>query len=82
MVLIVLRHGQSIWNKENRFTGFEDVRLSKKGKDEANYAGELLKNISFDYIFSSDLCRTLETAQIIARNQCYFFQLNYHSHVL
>lgn len=71
MVLIVLRHGQSIWNKENRFTGFEDVRLSNKGKDEANYAGELLKNISFDYIFSSDLCRTLETAQIIARNQCY-----------
>jgi len=71
MVLIVLRHGQSVWNKENRFTGFEDVRLSEKGKTEAKYASELLNNIHFDYIFSSDLYRTLETAQVIAKDQYY-----------
>jgi len=40
MVLVVLRHGQSIWNKANRFTGFIDVELSEKGKEEARYAGE------------------------------------------
>jgi enolase len=71
MVLIVLRHGKSIWNQENRFTGFEDVKLCDQGKEEANYASELLKNIHFDVIFSSDLFRTIETAQVIAKDQKY-----------
>ena len=42
MVLVVLRHGQSVWNSENRFTGFVDVELSKKGRNEASYAVKLL----------------------------------------
>jgi enolase len=71
MVLVVLRHGQSVWNKENRFTGFIDIKLSKKGRNEAIYAGELLKNISFDYIFSSDLMRTIETAKIVSQKNNY-----------
>jgi len=71
MVLIVLRHGKSVWNQENRFTGFEDVKLCDQGKYEAKYASELLKNIHFDFIFSSDLFRTIETAQVIAKDQKY-----------
>jgi len=66
MVLVVLRHGQSVWNSENRFTGFVDVELSKKGSDEASYAGKLLNSIKFDHIFSSDLMRTIKTAEIVA----------------
>jgi len=71
MVLIILRHGKSIWNQENRFTGFKDVRLCEQGKAEAETASELLKNIYFDFIFSSDLFRTIETAQVIAKDQKY-----------
>ena len=71
MVLVVLRHGQSIWNKENRFTGFIDVELSEKGKGEARYAGELLKDIRFDQVFSSDLMRSRDTAKI-ATQQIYY----------
>ena len=43
--LILVRHGQSIWNREKRFTGWADVELTEKGKSEANRAGELLKNM-------------------------------------
>jgi len=71
MVLVVLRHGQSIWNKANRFTGFIDVELSEKGKEEARYAGELLKDIRFDQVFSSDLMRSRDTAKI-ATQQIYY----------
>lgn len=71
MVLAILRHGQSVWNRENKFTGFIDVQLSNKGKEEAKYAGKLLHNINFDYIFSSDLVRTIETAEIVAKETNY-----------
>ena len=67
MVLVVLRHGQSIWNKENRFTGFVDIELSDKGKEEAMYAGDLLNDIHFDQVFSSDLMRSKETAKIVSQ---------------
>ena len=55
--LILLRHGQSQWNLENRFTGWEDVLLTEKGIQEAQLAGELMKknNIKIDHIFSSVL---------------------------
>ena len=51
--LILLRHGQSQWNLENRFTGWKDVPLTEQGKEEANKAGLLLKknNINFYVIF-------------------------------
>ena len=51
--LILLRHGQSQWNFENRFTGWKDVPLTEKGVKEAKLAGELMKknNINIDLIF-------------------------------
>ncbi|MGE9715725.1 histidine phosphatase family protein, partial [Escherichia coli] len=41
--LVLVRHGESVWNKENRFTGWTDVELSDKGRNEAQEAGKLLK---------------------------------------
>lgn len=63
--LILLRHGQSQWNLENRFTGWEDVPLTNKGIEEAEKSGELMKknNINIDIIFSSLLKRANETAE-------------------
>ena len=64
--LILLRHGQSKWNLENRFTGLEDVSLSKKGIEEAKEAGKIMvkHNISVDLIFSSILKRATDTARL------------------
>ena len=64
--LILLRHGQSQWNLENRFTGLKNVPLTEKGKTEAIIAGQILKknNINIDIIFSSVLARANETAEI------------------
>ena len=64
--LVLLRHAQSQWNLENRFTGWKDVPLTKKGIDEANNAGLLLKknNIIVDKVFSSVLERANKTAEI------------------
>ena len=64
--LVLLRHGQSQWNLENRFTGWKDVPLTKKGINEANNAGHLLKkhNIKIDKVFSSVLERANKTAEI------------------
>jgi len=64
--LVLLRHGESIWNKENRFTGWTDVDLSEKGKIEAFNAGVLLKKegYSFDLAFTSVLKRAIRTLWI------------------
>jgi 2,3-bisphosphoglycerate-dependent phosphoglycerate mutase len=64
--LILLRHGQSQWNLENRFTGWRDIPLSNQGIQEAKNAGQLMKknNISVDLIFSSVLQRANETAKL------------------
>jgi len=64
--LVLLRHGQSKWNLENRFTGWKDVPLTEKGIKEANNAGYLLKkhNIKIDKVFSSVLERANKTAEI------------------
>jgi 2,3-bisphosphoglycerate-dependent phosphoglycerate mutase len=62
--LVLLRHGESAWNKENRFTGFKDVELSEKGVEEAKRAGGLLKSIPFDAVFSSTLKRAYATAEL------------------
>ena len=66
MVFVVLRHGESEWNKLNKFTGLTNVALSEQGKQEARLAGNLLKNCFFDFVFSSQLERTIHTAKIIA----------------
>ena len=64
--LILLRHGQSQWNLENKFTGWKNVPLTEKGEIEAKKAGELIKknNIHIDFIFSSILERANKTAEI------------------
>lgn len=61
--LIMLRHGESLWNKENRFTGWTDIELSEKGEEEAKNAGLLLKkhNIKIDIAYTSVLKRANQT---------------------
>ena len=65
--LILLRHGQSQWNLENRFTGWKDVPLTIQGINEAKKAGKLIRknNIRIDLIFSSALQRANETARLV-----------------
>ena len=65
--LILIRHGQSQWNKERRFTGWADIDLTEEGKSEAKHAGKLIKelNIEFDYYFSSCLKRAFNSLTII-----------------
>ena len=62
--LILLRHGQSLWNKANLFTGWVDVPLSPEGIDEALSAGEALKEIPIDVIFTTPLCRAMMTTML------------------
>lgn len=61
----MVRHGQSVWNLENRFTGWVDVPLSKKGIDEAIYSGEKLKDVEFDVIYVSHMLRSIQTLHYI-----------------
>lgn len=64
--LILVRHGESVWNKENRFTGWTDVDLSERGEEEARRAGELIKkhDLFFDVAYSSVLKRAIRTQHI------------------
>lgn len=64
--LVLLRHGQSVWNLENRFTGWKDVDLTEKGYDEARTAGERLERhgFRFDWMFTSVLRRAIRTGWI------------------
>ncbi|MFA5423762.1 MAG: 2,3-diphosphoglycerate-dependent phosphoglycerate mutase [Phycisphaerae bacterium] len=67
--LVLLRHGESVWNKENLFTGWTDVGLTDRGVQEANDAAELLiqNNYTFDIAFTSVLKRSLDTLDIVLR---------------
>jgi 2,3-bisphosphoglycerate-dependent phosphoglycerate mutase len=62
--LILLRHGQSIWNKENLFTGWVDIPLSEEGIQEALRAGQKIQNIPIDIIFTSGLVRAQMTVPL------------------
>jgi 2,3-bisphosphoglycerate-dependent phosphoglycerate mutase len=62
--LILIRHGQSVWNKKNVFTGWVDVPLSQEGIDEALKAGETIADIKFDVVYTSLQIRAIETAMI------------------
>ncbi|MDD5136735.1 MAG: 2,3-bisphosphoglycerate-dependent phosphoglycerate mutase, partial [Candidatus Omnitrophica bacterium] len=64
--IVLLRHGESAWNKENRFTGWTDVDLSDRGKTEAKKAGEVLKKegFIFDIAYTSVLKRAIRTLWI------------------
>ena len=65
--LILVRHGQSEWNLENRFTGWVDVDLAPKGKLEAYKSGEFIKEqkLKIDYYFSSYQKRAIDTLKLI-----------------
>ena len=66
-MLVLIRHGQSVWNAQNRFTGWEDVPLSEQGTMEARSAAKVLKkqSYSFDVIYTSLLKRAVHTARIV-----------------
>jgi 2,3-bisphosphoglycerate-dependent phosphoglycerate mutase len=63
-LLVIFRHGQSVWNLENKFTGWVDVELTEKGIQEAKNAGEKLKPFHFDLAYASDLKRAQNTLTI------------------
>ncbi len=63
--LVLIRHGQSIWNLENRFTGWVDVPLTKQGEDEARKAAGHLRSIDFPVAYTSALRRAQDTLRII-----------------
>jgi 2,3-bisphosphoglycerate-dependent phosphoglycerate mutase len=69
MNLILLRHGQSTWNLENRFTGWKDVSLTEIGIEEAEYSGKILLENQFNIqsIYTSLLNRATETTNIVAQ---------------
>ena len=64
-ILVLIRHGQSVWNATNRFTGWTDVELSQKGEIEAATAGEQLADVRFDVVHTSALMRAQRTAEIV-----------------
>ena len=68
--LVLVRHGQSEWNKKNLFTGWKDPELTDLGIEEAIKAGKLLKTkeMKFDIMFTSDLFRAQETGRLILEN--------------
>jgi len=65
--LVLIRHGQSVWNAENRFTGWTDVDLSEKGRQEAQKAAQLIRaeGLDFDYCYTSLLKRAIRTLWIV-----------------
>lgn len=65
--LVLIRHGESLWNQENRFTGWTDVPLTEKGLQEASAAGQLLKKegFTFDLAFTSVLQRAIKTLWVV-----------------
>lgn len=68
--IVLIRHGESLWNKENRFTGWADVDLSEKGKEEAAKAGQQLKKegFAFDMAYTSVLKRAVKTLWTVLDN--------------
>jgi len=68
--LVLLRHGESLWNRKNIFTGWVDIPLSVNGIDEALAAGDALKGIKFDIIYTSLQIRAIQTAMLVmSRNE-------------
>ena len=66
--LILLRHGQSTWNLENRFTGWIDVPLSPLGEEQAREAGNLLRDVKIDVAYASVLKRAIDTLHLALRS--------------
>ena len=66
-LLVLIRHGESQWNLENRFTGWTDVPLTEKGREEARRAAQKIRHIRFDTAYTSVLRRAEETLDIVLR---------------
>ena len=64
-ILVLIRHGQSQWNLENRFTGWVDVPLTDAGREEARRGAQLIRAIRFDRAFTSGLQRAQQTLQVV-----------------
>jgi 2,3-bisphosphoglycerate-dependent phosphoglycerate mutase len=78
---IFLRHGESLWNQENRFTGWTDIDLSERGKQEALHAAQLLRTngFRFDRVYTSILKRAIRTAWIVLdAMDCMWMPLEHH----
>ena len=77
--LVLVRHGESVWNKENKFTGWTDVSLSEKGYEEAKEAGIILEknNFYFDLCYTSVLKRAIDTLKIILKELKVDLKINY-----
>ena len=82
--ILLIRHGQSEWNKLNLFTGFKNVDLSEQGIDEANKAGQNFKDLglSFDIVYTRELKRAQDTAKIILQNLDQWDQLNSNNKII
>ena len=63
VTLVLIRHGQSIWNAENKFTGWTDIGLSEKGIKEAQDAGKKLEDVEFDVVHTSALIRAQKNSR-------------------
>lgn len=72
MELYLVRHGETIWNKEGRYYGDTDIGLSEKGMEQASVLGKYLKEISFDKVICSPLCRAKDTAKELTDLPCQF----------
>src|SRR5690349_8413010 len=66
--LFIFRHGETDWNVEERFQGHLDIPLNDNGRNQARELGQKMKHFGLEAIFSSDLCRASETAQIVAQS--------------
>jgi 2,3-bisphosphoglycerate-dependent phosphoglycerate mutase len=67
-ILVLVRHGQSEWNLQNRFTGETDVPLTAKGREEACLAGDKLQGLNFSHAFTSVLNRAIETLELVLQH--------------
>ena len=67
--IFIVRHGETVWNREGRIQGHTDVALSPRGIEQATQLAERLKYVSFDAAYASDLCRASETAAVILRGR-------------
>ena len=76
--IILIRHGQSLWNHENKFTGITDINLSSKGIEEAINAQKLIQKLPFqiDYAFTSNLNRAIRTCELIVDKNIISIQNN------
>ena len=67
--IFIVRHGETVWNREGRIQGHTDVALSPRGIEQATQLAERLKSVSFDSAYASDLCRASETAAVILQGR-------------